>query len=151
MNSSTNRDELAKASGKYLLATLMASVSEIKEKVLTNPGRFRTIAENLQAKEVVVAMGSSNAGISCTTIPARLKESESIGSRLSKSLKRKSKIIRISRRLPDGPLIFSPPAGTNDTLQSISWAESDFPVRLSIKRQNTLANGCYRPTMILSP
>jgi hypothetical protein len=57
MNSWTNRDELARACGKYLLATRMASVSEIKEEVLTKPGRFRTIAENLQAKEVVVGDG----------------------------------------------------------------------------------------------
>jgi len=57
MNSSTNRDELARACGKYLLATRMASVSEIKEEVLTRPGRFRTITENLQAKEVVVGDG----------------------------------------------------------------------------------------------
>jgi transposase len=57
MNSSTNRDELARACGKYLLATRMVSVSEIKEEVLTKPGRFRTISENLQAKEVVVGDG----------------------------------------------------------------------------------------------
>jgi transposase len=57
MNCSTNRDELARACGKYLLATRMASVSEIKEEVLSKPGRFRTIAQNLQAKEVVVVDG----------------------------------------------------------------------------------------------
>ncbi len=57
MNSATNRDELARACGKYLLATRMASVSEIKEEVVTKPGRFKTIAENLQAKEVVVGDG----------------------------------------------------------------------------------------------
>ena len=57
MNSSTNRDELARACGKYLLATRMASVSEIKDEVLSKPGRFRTIAENLQAREVVVGDG----------------------------------------------------------------------------------------------
>ena len=57
MNSGTNRDELARACGKYLLATRMASVSEIKDEVLAKPGRFRTIAENLQAKEVVVGDG----------------------------------------------------------------------------------------------
>jgi transposase len=56
-NSRTNRNELAKACGKYLLATRMGSVSEIKEEVLTRPGRFRTIAENLQAKEVIVGDG----------------------------------------------------------------------------------------------
>jgi hypothetical protein len=57
MNSSTNRDELAKACGKYLLATRVGSISEIKEEVLTRPGRFRKIAENLQAKEVTVGDG----------------------------------------------------------------------------------------------
>ena len=56
-NSTTNREELAKACGKYLLAARMGSVSEIKEEVLTKPGRFRTIAENLQAKEVIVGDG----------------------------------------------------------------------------------------------
>jgi transposase len=35
----------------------MGSVSEIKEDVLTKPGRFKTIAENLQAKEVIVGNG----------------------------------------------------------------------------------------------
>ncbi len=57
MNSGTNRDELAKACGKYLLATRMGSVSEIKEEVLIRPGRFKTIAQNLQAKEVIVGNG----------------------------------------------------------------------------------------------
>jgi transposase len=56
-NSSTNRDELARACGKYLLATRMSSVSEIKEEVLNKPGRLRTISENLQAKEVMVGDG----------------------------------------------------------------------------------------------
>ena len=57
VNSTINRDELARACGKYLLATRMGSVSEIKEDVLTRPGRFKTIAENLQAKEVIVGDG----------------------------------------------------------------------------------------------
>jgi len=56
-NSATNRDELARACGKYLLATRMGSVSEIKEDVLAKLGRFKKIAENLKAKEVVVGDG----------------------------------------------------------------------------------------------
>ena len=56
-NSAKNRDELARACGKYLLATRMGSVSEIKEDVLTKPGRFKTIAENLKAREVIVGDG----------------------------------------------------------------------------------------------
>jgi hypothetical protein len=35
----------------------MGSVSGIKQDVVTRPGRFRTIAENLQAKEVIVGEG----------------------------------------------------------------------------------------------
>lgn len=57
VNSRENRDELAKACGKYLLATRMGSVSEVKEEVLTKPGRLKVITENLHAKEVVVGDG----------------------------------------------------------------------------------------------
>jgi transposase len=56
-NSQENREEIAKACGKYLLATRMSSVSEIKEEVLTRPGRYKVITENLHAKEVVVGDG----------------------------------------------------------------------------------------------
>jgi hypothetical protein len=50
-----NRKELAKACGKYLLATRMASVKEIKETVLSQPGRYRKLSDNLYAKEVNLA------------------------------------------------------------------------------------------------
>jgi len=57
MNSETNRKELAKACGKYLLATRMASVKEIKETVLSQPGRYRKLSDNLRAKEVILKNG----------------------------------------------------------------------------------------------
>lgn len=57
MNSEDNRQELRKACGKYLLATRMGSVKEIQEDVLSRPGRFKTISENLRAKEVIVGDG----------------------------------------------------------------------------------------------
>jgi len=57
MNSSANREELARACGKYLLATRMATVAEIKKEVLSQPGRFTTFTDNLQAKEVVIGDG----------------------------------------------------------------------------------------------
>jgi transposase len=56
-NSEENRRQLSKACGKYLLATRMGSVSEVKEDVLTRPGRYKVISENLHAKEVVVGDG----------------------------------------------------------------------------------------------
>jgi transposase len=56
-NSEENRQELSKACGKYLLATRMGSVSEVKDDVLARPGRYKVISENLHAKEVVVGDG----------------------------------------------------------------------------------------------
>jgi len=57
MNSEDNREELAKACGTYLLATRMASVKEIKETVLSQPGRYRELSDNLHAKEVLLENG----------------------------------------------------------------------------------------------
>jgi transposase len=57
MNSSDNREELARACGKYLLATRMASISEIKHEVLGKRGRFKVIHDNLHAKEIVIGDG----------------------------------------------------------------------------------------------
>jgi len=57
MNSEKNRAELARACGKYLLACRMASVSEIKQDVLTKRGRYTVFKDNLHAKEVIVGDG----------------------------------------------------------------------------------------------
>ena len=57
MNSEENRAELARACGKYLLASRMASVTEVKRHVLTKPGKYKVLQENLHAKEVVVGDG----------------------------------------------------------------------------------------------
>jgi len=57
MNSADNRTELARACGKYLLATRMATVSEVKKKVLSKPGKYKVIKDNLHAKEVIVGDG----------------------------------------------------------------------------------------------
>src|SRR5210317_1562338 len=52
-----DREELARACGKYLLTCRMANVSEIKRDVLTKRGRYTTFKDNLQAKEVIVGDG----------------------------------------------------------------------------------------------
>ena len=57
VNSEENRAELSRACGKYLLATRMASVNEIKREVLTRRGRYTVIRDNLRAKEVIVGDG----------------------------------------------------------------------------------------------
>ena len=57
INSVENRKELSRACGKYLLATRMASVAKVKREVLTRPGRYTLIADNLHAKEVIIGDG----------------------------------------------------------------------------------------------
>lgn len=57
MNSDQNRKELSRACGKYLLASRMASVSEIKDSVLSKRGRYTVFKDNLQAKEVIIGDG----------------------------------------------------------------------------------------------
>ena len=54
LNSQDNRHELAKACGTYLLATRLNSVNEVNQNVLSRPGRYRKVSDNLQVKEVVV-------------------------------------------------------------------------------------------------
>jgi hypothetical protein len=57
INSEENREQLSRACGKYLLATRMASVAEVKRDVLTRPGRYSVLKGNLHAKEVIVGDG----------------------------------------------------------------------------------------------
>lgn len=57
MNSEDNRQELSRACGKYLLATRMTSVAEIKRDVLTTRGRYSVLKDNLHAKEVILGDG----------------------------------------------------------------------------------------------
>lgn len=57
MDSEGNRKLLALGGGRYLLAVRSGSVKEVKEQVLTRPGRYKKVAENLYAKEVEVGQG----------------------------------------------------------------------------------------------
>ncbi|MEZ5846489.1 MAG: IS1634 family transposase [Geminicoccaceae bacterium] len=57
MYSRGNLEELAKGAGKYILATPIRRVKEVKDEVLSHPGRYAEIAPNLRAKEVVVGDG----------------------------------------------------------------------------------------------
>jgi transposase len=57
MDSQDNRKELLRGCGHYLLAVRAASLKEVRADVLRRAGRYREIAENLKAKEVVVGEG----------------------------------------------------------------------------------------------
>jgi hypothetical protein len=52
-----NLAELSKGAGRYILATPIGRVKEIKDEVLSRPGRYAEITQNLRAKEVVIGAG----------------------------------------------------------------------------------------------
>ena len=57
MVSQANLQTLSRGGGKYLLAMPMRRGDEVTEEVLSRPGRYRTVAENLEVKEVIVGDG----------------------------------------------------------------------------------------------
>jgi transposase len=57
MYSAANLAELSKGAGRYILATPIQKVKEIKDEVLSHPGRYAEIAPNLRAKEVILGDG----------------------------------------------------------------------------------------------
>ena len=57
MYSAANLKELSKGAGRYILATPVGKIKEIKDEVLSHPGRYADIAPNLRAKEVIIGDG----------------------------------------------------------------------------------------------
>src|SRR4051794_22931117 len=55
--SKANLDELAKGAGRYVLAAPIGRVGEIREEVLSHPGRYADVTPTLRAKEVVLGEG----------------------------------------------------------------------------------------------
>ena len=52
-----NLAALSRGLGRYILAVPMRKVKEVEAEVLTRPGRYKPVADNLQVKEVVVGEG----------------------------------------------------------------------------------------------
>jgi hypothetical protein len=52
-----NLAELSRGAGRYILATPIGRVKEIRDEVLRRPGRYAEITPNLRAKEVIVGQG----------------------------------------------------------------------------------------------
>jgi hypothetical protein len=52
-----NLEELSKGAGRYILATPIGRVKEIRDEVLSHPGRYADITPTLRAKEVVLGEG----------------------------------------------------------------------------------------------
>jgi transposase len=57
MNSEDNRRTLALGNGKYILASRMRAGDEVSTEVLTRPGRYRVVKDNLRVKQVIVGDG----------------------------------------------------------------------------------------------
>jgi transposase len=57
MYSAENLAALSRGLGRYILAVPMRKIKEIEVEVLTRPGRYRPVADNLEVKEVVVGEG----------------------------------------------------------------------------------------------
>lgn len=56
MDSADNRETLARAAGRFVLATRLDR-KEVAEEVMTRPGRYQELAPNLRIKEVIVGEG----------------------------------------------------------------------------------------------
>src|SRR3954447_2160990 len=57
MYSADNLVELSRGLGRYVLAVPMRRVKDVETEVLTRPGRYRKVADNLEVKEVWVGDG----------------------------------------------------------------------------------------------
>jgi transposase len=55
--SKANLDALAEGAGRYILATPIRRVKEIRDEVLSHPGRYAEIDPRLRAKEIVLGQG----------------------------------------------------------------------------------------------
>jgi Transposase DDE domain len=55
--SKANLAELARGAGRYVLATPLAKMKEVRGEVLARPGRYASITPELDAKEVIVGEG----------------------------------------------------------------------------------------------
>ncbi len=52
--SKANLEELSRGAGKYILATPIRCLKEVRDAVLSHPGRYADIAPTLRAKEVII-------------------------------------------------------------------------------------------------
>jgi hypothetical protein len=57
MYSAANLLALSRGLGRYILATPLRKLNEVEAEVLTRPGRYKPVADNLLVKEVVVGEG----------------------------------------------------------------------------------------------
>ena len=67
MYSADNLAQLSRGLGRYILAVPMRRVRDIEDEVLTRPGRYKQVADNLQVKEVWLGDGGDLLGLWANT------------------------------------------------------------------------------------
>jgi transposase len=87
MNSEDNRRTLSLGGGKYILATRMRAGDEVTREVLTRPGRYHVVAENLRVKEVIVGDGEARRRYVVCHNPLEEKRQREHRARLLRDLK----------------------------------------------------------------
>jgi hypothetical protein len=115
MNSKNNREELARACGKYLLATRMASISEVKHEVLGKRGRYHVIRDNLHAKEVIIGDGERRRRYILCYNPKEAERQKRRRAEVVDSSKRSLPVIQGLKPQPGGPSTCLPPFASSDT------------------------------------
>jgi hypothetical protein len=88
----------------------MATVAEIKTEVLSRPGRYTEITDNLHAKEVIIGDGANGVGgISSVTTRRKLSGNVRTATRSSACSRRNSPAIATGMPPPNGLLNCWPP------------------------------------------
>jgi len=113
MNSEENRQQLARACGKYLLATRMGSVKEIKKTVLSHSGRYKVIRDNLHAKEVIVGDGERRRRYILCYNPKEAEKQRKHREGVVQELEEHSRSIQTIMPLHNGPSSYWPQADIN--------------------------------------
>jgi transposase len=87
MNSEQNRRTLSLGGGKYILAARMRAGDEVTHEVLTRPGRYHVVADNLRVKEVIVGDGEARRRYVVCHNPLEEKRQREHRARLLRELK----------------------------------------------------------------
>jgi hypothetical protein len=100
MVSRANFQALAQGGGKYLMAMPMRRGDEVTEAVLTRPGRYRKVADNLQVKEVLVGEGERRRRYAVCYNPLEAKRQKAHRERLIKELE--AELVSLSDQQEEG-------------------------------------------------
>ena len=97
MVSQAHWQTLSKGGGKYLLAMPMRRGDEVTEQVLSRPGRYHTVADNLEVKEVILGDGERRRRYAVCFNPLEAQRQKSHREELLHELE--AKLTRLSDRV----------------------------------------------------